>query len=188
MVHISERTPNVGNKMGKKHSLLVEKLLNFKQEGKILDLGCGNGRNSIFLSEKGFEVTSIDISKENIETIKSVSKNIKAIVADISTYKIEEDYDVIISTAVLHFLNQSVSKSIINQMKEHTKKEGINIISVFTEDNPSKRFPNLFKSGELKSFYRDWNIIRYKEFITPIECHGEKPHRHAIAILVAKKK
>ncbi len=39
-------------------------------KGKILDVGCGAGSHSLYLQNKGFEVTSIDISKGAIEACK----------------------------------------------------------------------------------------------------------------------
>jgi len=36
-------------------------------KGKILDIGCGAGSHSLFLQQKGFEVTSIDISENAIK-------------------------------------------------------------------------------------------------------------------------
>ena len=36
-------------------------------KGKVLDVGCGAGSHSLYLQEKGFEVTSIDISENAIE-------------------------------------------------------------------------------------------------------------------------
>lgn len=39
-------------------------------KGKILDVGCGAGSHSLFLQEKGMEVTAIDISPKAIETCK----------------------------------------------------------------------------------------------------------------------
>ncbi|NCP21823.1 MAG: SAM-dependent methyltransferase [Flavobacteriales bacterium CG_4_9_14_0_2_um_filter_35_242] len=38
--------------------------------GKVLDIGCGAGSHSIYLQEKGFDVTGIDISKGAIEVCK----------------------------------------------------------------------------------------------------------------------
>jgi len=36
-------------------------------EARILDLACGKGRHSVYLNEKGFEVTGIDLSEESIQ-------------------------------------------------------------------------------------------------------------------------
>jgi 2-polyprenyl-3-methyl-5-hydroxy-6-metoxy-1,4-benzoquinol methylase len=38
--------------------------------GKILDIGCGAGSHSLYLQQKGFDVTAIDISKNAIEACK----------------------------------------------------------------------------------------------------------------------
>ncbi len=37
---------------------------------KILDLACGKGRHSIYLNQKGFDVTGVDLSPKNIEQAK----------------------------------------------------------------------------------------------------------------------
>lgn len=39
-------------------------------KGKILDVGCGAGAHSLYLQQKGFDITSIDISANAIETCK----------------------------------------------------------------------------------------------------------------------
>jgi SAM-dependent methyltransferase len=39
-------------------------------EKRILDVGCGKGRHSIYLAEKGFDVVGIDVSEENISEAK----------------------------------------------------------------------------------------------------------------------
>lgn len=47
----------------------IDRLMHYLQpqpDATILDLACGNGRHAIYLAEKGFEVTGIDLSEENI--------------------------------------------------------------------------------------------------------------------------
>lgn len=51
--------------------------LDIENNAKILDLGCGRGRHAIYLSQKGFDVTGIDISPQNIRYAKKF-KNDKA--------------------------------------------------------------------------------------------------------------
>src|SRR6056297_3517415 len=35
-----------------------------------LDLACGNGRHSIFVNQKGYKVTGVDLSRNNIQEAK----------------------------------------------------------------------------------------------------------------------
>lgn len=49
-------------------------VLNIKPPSKVLDLGCGNGRNSRVLLERGFDVYGIDFSPSAIEFAKKKKK------------------------------------------------------------------------------------------------------------------
>src|SRR4030066_2239690 len=58
----------LGWELGKPRPILreyVEKGL--LKKGKALDIGCGTGTNTVYLAEKGFEVTGVDISPTAIE-------------------------------------------------------------------------------------------------------------------------
>jgi SAM-dependent methyltransferase len=43
------------------------------EPGTALDLGCGQGRNSLWLASRGFEVTALDLSSVAIEQAKAVA-------------------------------------------------------------------------------------------------------------------
>ena len=44
--------------------------LHLPSGSKILDMGCGKGRHSVYLNRKGYNITGIDLSKENIAYCK----------------------------------------------------------------------------------------------------------------------
>ena len=178
---------------GSVHKNYLDILIQRIKKGKILDLGAGEGGDAIYLAKKGFDVTAVDISKFVIDGIKRLAKkesvNVKTEIADLEDYKIEKEYDGIISFATLHFLPKDKIDNIIKDIKEKTNKKGINIIMVFRKGDSSEGKFDMyyFKNKELKEYYKDWNIIEYKEYDDIDKCHG-KPHIHKIALIIAEKK
>lgn len=62
------------NRDRKEAQLFIDQLTNrlsFRPEDRILDLACGRGRHAVYLNQKGFDVTGIDISPENIAFAQS---------------------------------------------------------------------------------------------------------------------
>ncbi len=165
-------------------------ILRYKKSGAVLDLGVGPGRNALFLASSGFDVTGIDIDSNAIGLFRQKATDadiaVKAELADIREYLIAAEYDVIISTSVLHFVADP--ERVIQNMKTHTKEGGLNVISVFTKENPDKRFAHLFEQNELRQYYDDWEILQYKEYLTDLEQHDDlKPHRHFVAEIMARR-
>ena len=66
--------------------LFISNLLNYLKVpagSKILDLGCGKGRHSIFLNGKGLDVLGVDLSPNSIEKAKQFeTANLKFKVGD----------------------------------------------------------------------------------------------------------
>lgn len=54
----------------------ITKKLKENNVKKVLDLGCGMGRHSIYLKEAGFDVTAADISEKAVETTKKKAINL----------------------------------------------------------------------------------------------------------------
>ena len=48
----------------------IEKEINYDKRVKILDIGCGTGRHSIELSQRGYSVTGIDLSESQLRHAK----------------------------------------------------------------------------------------------------------------------
>ena len=56
----------------------IDKILKNMNNPKIIDVGAGCGKYSIYLSDKGYDVTAIELVKHNLMTLKSKNKNVKA--------------------------------------------------------------------------------------------------------------
>ncbi len=145
-----------------------------KPHSQFLDLGCGNGRDTLFMSSKGFNVTALDKSISNIQKLqKIVSKNglnnqITLIHKDAKDFCIEKNkYSVINIFNLLQFLPQKDSFEIIKGVKSNLKKSGFVIISAFSTQDPSYKQNNKIKSyfstQELLKLFLDFDILFYIE-------------------------
>jgi len=99
---------------GDPYPALVTFFTEYKPKGKILDLGCGQGRDSIALARMGYDVVGVDISKVGISYMMSVAENeelkIKGVIADIYSYEIDESVDIVLLDSMLHFYKPDKKK------------------------------------------------------------------------------
>jgi len=165
--------------------------------GKTLDLGCGNGRNSVWLAAKGFDVTAWDKnpnSINNLQTIKAAEglDNLEIAINDLNTLSFDGHYDFILSTVVMMFLEPQTIPGLIANMQRCTVPGGYNLIvaAMDTEDFPcTVGFPFAFKEGELRHYYDGWEILKYNE--NPGELHRTDASGNRIklrfATLLARK-
>lgn len=75
----------------------IEKCLELEKGAKILDLPCGHGRHSIMLSERGYDVTGIDIQEDFINMALEKKSNAKFSVGDMRKIDYEEEFDAVIN-------------------------------------------------------------------------------------------
>lgn len=140
--------------------------------GNALDIACGNGRNSLFLAEKGFSVDAVDISTIATGHLHDRHPGIQVICQDLDTWKISPNhYDLVVN---VHFLDRRLFPMI-----EHAlKPDGVLIFKSFISKNAH---PFGLRNNELLDAFEPLRIIYYEE----------KPHDHEafnqIASLVAIK-
>ncbi len=171
---------------------------------KALDFGCGGGRNALYLQQQGFEVTAVDRNPNSIGKLQQIIdgeqlNNISTSIVDINQTQDYDDkleqYDVVVSTVVMMFLDKNKIADIIHTMQAHTKPNGYNLIvcAMDTEDLPFSNyelpFGFGFKEDELKGYYQDWQIKKYNEDIGHLhrlDRNGNPVALH-FATLIAKK-
>ena len=92
----------------KNSPIVLEMLQKYgKAEGKILDVGCGEGRDCLFLLEKGFDVQAADISEEAIRYCRERAgkgNEARFHVVDVCRGELAGRFDFIYSVATLHML------------------------------------------------------------------------------------
>ena len=162
----------------------------------LLDLGCGQGRNSVYFAKNGFDVVGIDTSKPGLEKMRHYAEElgvqVETIEADMLTYEIGDEYDVIFSVATLQYLPPDIRKARFEQFKQATRPGGINAHSTFVKKPFIPKAPDdestasSYRSGELFGFYWDWEILYCTEEIFDCNSSGV-PHKHACNRIIARK-
>lgn len=104
-----------------KYALILEKI-----KTPILDLGCGSGNDTLYLTEKGFSVIACDYSDIALEQVNQNIKNVKTIKLDISLPLPFEDnaFDLIIADLSLHYFDEKTTKNIMKEIKRILKPNG----------------------------------------------------------------
>lgn len=163
---------------------------------KALDLGCGEGRNALYLASLGLVTSASDISESGIEKLDSVAAemnlNIDSSVCDMREYEFTHDFDLVVCQGCLHLIKREEWHQVISRMKEHTVSGGYHNIGVFTDEAPEPEdqrgmMVGLFKEGELFAYYEDWEILDTNTYKFEHE-HPDGPrHVHAGNSLIARK-
>lgn len=98
---------------------------------KLLDAGCGNGKNSVYAIENNYDVIGIDISDKLLDI--SASKNIRVYKKNLLELDYYNMFDKCICIAVIHHLDTLENQylSIINLVNS-LKKYGELLISVWS--------------------------------------------------------
>lgn len=112
---------------------LAENFDYLNSESSILDMGMGEGRNAVFLAQKGHKVTGIDISSVAVKKARNLARErgvkIKTIVGSMNTYTFPKNsFDSIIC---FYYVDRKLNKKIENWLKPggiliyeaHTTKE-----------------------------------------------------------------
>ena len=86
----------------------LELLINLKPPRpgmKILDIGCGEGKDAVYMAKRGYAVTAFDLTESGIAKTKRLAEKtgvrINAYTDDINTFETGERFDIIYSSGTL---------------------------------------------------------------------------------------
>lgn len=172
------------------------------KSGNALDIGAGEGRNSLYLASLGFHVTSVEPTHDGTTKILSHAKelnlDINVIQSDYLSANITDKFDFIIAGTSLDHMETEYLHKAIDKLKNSLNNNGYIYIVVFTEKDPgylhnveqasecSTFINHYFKENELREYFSDYEILLYNEYMKPDNTHG-KPHVHGKAKIIARK-
>jgi tellurite methyltransferase len=194
---------------------LAGKALRYLKNGKhLLDVGCGEGADSVFFAKKGFQVTAMDNNKIYLSRLRTFISdneltNISIKYGDVINYHYRQNfYDVINCLLVGCCMKRSDFEKLLIALKRTVKKTGIIIMSLrnyldpeFTDYVSTERMiePNTFRKREdcckiryfieknrLRESFADFEILYYYEGYAP-DKYREVP-KHGDSYIICKNK
>ena len=99
-----------------------------KTNARILDIGCGQGRDALFIARLGHHITGVDLSPAAISDLQKDAAreglNIDGVVADITEYTPVGTYDVVLIDRTLHMLEAAPRHQVLEQLTHHVAPDG----------------------------------------------------------------
>ena len=135
------------------------------KDGKILDLGCGSGRDSMNFMKLGYEVTAVDGSKE-LAKKASVLLGKEVIVNTFEELELKEKFYGIWACASLLHIKREDLKTVLNNLYNNLEDNGVFYMSFkygekeYVDDK--NRYFNCFTDESIISFINEntkFNIL-----------------------------
>ena len=105
-----------------------------KPHARVLDLGCGQGRDALLIARKGHHVLGMDLSSTGVsqmlEEAEREGLDVRGVVADVVECQPEGEYDVVILDRVLHMLSDDGQRTaVLRKASAATKPGGFILIA-----------------------------------------------------------
>lgn len=136
---------------------------------KIIDVGAGTGKYSIYLNDLGYDVTAVELVKHNLMTLKSKNKNIKSYLGNATNLSKFSDnsFDMVLLFGPLYHLITTEEKlKALKEAKRIVKNGGYILISYYM--NEYAIITHGFKDNNILSAIKN-NEVDNSFHITPKE-------------------
>jgi tellurite methyltransferase len=164
---------------------------------KVLDLGCGEGKNANAYALAGADVTAVDCSKYAIMNALQAFPNakVKWVQSDAQSYlRGADSFDIIIMYGLLHCLGSAAEvTSIIDLALKKTRAGGTHIVAVFNDGphdlSAHPGFAPLLLPHEfyLARYEGQKIIVANSSILDEVHPHNNIRHFHSLTRLVAVK-
>lgn len=166
------------------------------RDGALLDVGCGEGQNALYLAGRGYEVEAFDLSQRAVDKVRRLAErrqtSLRVWAEDLCAFPFARDYGGILSFGTLHFVPRRQWRAFLQRAKVHTQPGGLNVIQLFTDRAPASPdiapfAVGLAREGEPLGLYRDWEALRFSSDTFEDEHPGVPRHVHDSNKIVARR-
>ena len=139
-----------------------------RKPGRALDVGMGQGRNSVFLALKGWDVTGFDVSDEGIAVAR---KNAESAGVKLNAVRGSEDefdygtgqWDLVV---FMYEPFPVTSAAYVERLRQSMRPGAIIVIESFGEEEEVRGRPSTaIDPGRLLTAFRDFRLLHYQDVV-----------------------
>ena len=160
----------------------------------VLDLGCGEGRDSVFFAEQGHDVVGVELSLDGLKKATRLAGDHRVrvpwVCAAMPDLPVRGPFDLVYSCGSIHYVARRDRERLFRRLRELTAPGGYHAHIVFTERRiyrEKDEIVHYFARRELREAYRDWIILRHAEGLIPCAQDGVR-HLHSVEIILVRQR
>jgi len=160
---------------------------------RVLDLGSGRGKFSVFLAKQGAKTMGVDLGPQLIAGARSLAEinhvDCKFQEANVSDLPFEANsYDIVVGLGILHHLSKSDLKKTLQETHRVLKKNGAAFFCEPVENSKVFDFiQNIFPTGKKNSNYYRPSILQRKAWRQFVETIDERALTNKELVLAGKQ-
>ena len=171
--------------MSEQYALFLKHL---PQKGKLLDLGCGSGRDSAYFSALGFEVTAVDGSEELCKRVRE-TYGISARCIRFQALSFDGEFDAVWACASLLHVNKAGMPAVMDKVAAALKPGGILYASFkygTGEVTRDGRFFNNYKETDLATLLTPSTHLTLLEYQITRDVRPDRSNEHWLNFIAQK--
>ncbi|PFG13527.1 class I SAM-dependent methyltransferase [Bacillus sp. es.036] len=139
----------------------------YEPKGHVLDLGCGQGRDSLSLGRLRYTVTGVDMSTVGLDQMNQVARdeqlNVTGKVGDVYTYPVGAEHDIVLLDSMLHFYKRNVEgeTNLVQRIAAELKNGGV--LAIFMMQGQKRE---AYLKRVLDETENEWEVLadRYTDY------------------------
>jgi len=178
-------TGKEGNIFSRKPNAFLVEVTRGRKPGKVLDVGMGQGRNSLYLAQHGWDVTGFDPADEGVRLARAEAAHLGVkLTALVSTF---QEFDFGENSWDLIVLMYEPTKAIAPKVARALKPGGAVVIEDRHRDT-RRVWPEggLFADNELPTLFPDLRILRYEDFLGVPDWQAEGIKERLVRLIAEK--
>jgi len=159
----------------------------------VLDLGCGEGRDSVFFAELGAAVIGVDVAADGLAKARRLARRrgvrVRWIEGGMTEALPAGCFDLIFSCGMLHYVPRAERGPLFRRLAAMTRPGGHQAHLVFTDrlvHEEKGEIVDYFTAGELREAFVEWQILRHGEPVISCAQDGSV-HGHSVEELTAAR-